>query len=71
MIHSSRGEGISNAILEGMYAGLPVIAPNVGGIPETVFPGSSMLFPYKDHKALYQCLLKSQELKASFDPESQ
>ena len=45
MIHSSRGEGISNAILEGMYAGLPVIATNVGGIPETVFSGSSMLFP--------------------------
>jgi glycosyltransferase involved in cell wall biosynthesis len=71
MIHSSRGEGISNAILEGMYAGLPVIASNVGGIPETVFPASSLLFPYKDHEALYQCLLKSRELRASFDPQSQ
>lgn len=71
MIHSSRGEGISNAILEGMYAGLPVIATNVGGIPETVFPGSSMLFPYKDEDALYQCLLKSHELKTSFNPESE
>jgi glycosyltransferase involved in cell wall biosynthesis len=70
MIHSSRGEGISNAILEGMYAGLPIIATNVGGIPETVFPNSSMLFPYKDHETLYQCLLKSDELKASFDPQS-
>jgi glycosyltransferase involved in cell wall biosynthesis len=70
MIHSSRGEGISNAILEGMYAGLPVIATNVGGIPETVFPESSLLFPYKDDQALYQCLLKSQELKSSFNPES-
>lgn len=71
MIHSSRGEGISNAILEGMYAGLPVIATNVGGIPETVYPASSMLFPYKDHEALYQCLLKSRELKSSFDPDSE
>ena len=70
MIHSSRGEGISNAVLEGMYAGLPVIATNVGGIPETVFPGSSMLFPFKDYGALYQCLLKSKELKTSFNPES-
>lgn len=70
-IHSSEGEGISNAILEGMYAGLPVVATNVGGIPETVFPGSSLLFPYKDHEALYQCLRKSDELKASFDPLSQ
>jgi glycosyltransferase involved in cell wall biosynthesis len=71
MIHSSRGEGISNAILEGMFAGLPVIATNVGGIPETVFPKSSLLFSYKDHETLYQCLLKSPELKTSFDPESE
>lgn len=68
LIHSSRGEGVSNAILEAMYAGLPIIATNVGGIPETVFPASSMLFPYKDHKALYRCLLKLPELKASFNP---
>jgi glycosyltransferase involved in cell wall biosynthesis len=53
MIHSSRGEGISNAILEGMYAGLPIIATNVGGVPETVFSESSLMFPYKDDKALY------------------
>ncbi|MBN1599244.1 MAG: glycosyltransferase, partial [Bacteroidales bacterium] len=71
MIHSSRGEGISNAILEGMHAGLPVIATNVGGVPETVYPASSMLFPYKDHEALYSCLLKSKELKESFDPGSE
>jgi len=71
MIHSSRGEGISNAILEGMYAGLPLIATNVGGVPETVFPGSSMLFPYKDHESLYQCLLKSHELKNSINPHSE
>lgn len=71
MIHSSRGEGISNAILEGMYAGLPIIATNVGGIPETVYPGSSMLFPFKDHNYLYKCLLKSKELKESFDFDSE
>lgn len=71
MIHSSRGEGISNAILEGMYAGLPIIATNVGGIPETVYPGSSMLFPYKDDKALLDCLLKAPEVFASFNPESE
>lgn len=71
MIHSSRGEGISNAILEGMYAGLPVIATKVGGVPETVYPSSSILFPYKDSEALYKCLLKSKELKESFDPDSE
>lgn len=71
MIHSSRGEGISNAILEAMHAGLPVIATNVGGVAETVYPGSSMLFPYKDHEALYKCLLSSRELKESFDPNAE
>lgn len=70
LIHSSRGEGISNAVLEGMYAGLPVIATNVGGIPETVYAGSSMLFPYRDSERLYNCLLRSQELINSFDPQS-
>jgi glycosyltransferase involved in cell wall biosynthesis len=71
MIHSSRGEGISNAILEGMYAGLPIISTNVGGIPETIFPGSSLLFPFKDDQALFRCLLKSHELEASINPESE
>jgi glycosyltransferase involved in cell wall biosynthesis len=71
MIHSSRGEGISNAILEGMFAGLPIIATNVGGVPETVFPGSSMLFPYKDDKALLNCLLKAPALFKDFDPGSE
>ena len=70
MIHSSRGEGISNAILEGMYAGLPIIATEVGGIPETVFPKSSILFRYKDNKALYNCLLRSREAFYDFNPQS-
>jgi len=71
MIHSSRGEGISNSILEGMYAGLPVIATNVGGIPETVFPGSSILFPYKDDKALFECLLQASVIFSGFDKDSE
>jgi len=71
MIHSSRGEGISNAILEGMYSGLPVIATNVGGIPETVFPGSSLLFPYKNQEALLENLLNAPKLFADFDKESE
>lgn len=51
-IHSSRGEGISNAILEAMQAGLPVIASDVGGVEETVYRGTSLLFPYGDDEIL-------------------
>ncbi len=51
-IHSSKGEGISNAILEAMQAGLPVIATDVGGVPETVYPPTSRLFPFGDKVVL-------------------
>jgi glycosyltransferase involved in cell wall biosynthesis len=71
MIHSSRGEGISNAILEGIYAGLPIIATSVGGVPETVFSDSSLMFPYKDDKALLECLLKAPEVFTGFDKGSE
>ena len=71
MIHSSRGEGISNSILEGMYSGLPIIATNVGGIPETVYPPSSMLFNYKDDKVLLEHLINASEAFKTFNPESE
>lgn len=38
-VHLSRlGEGLPNAVLEGMMAGLPVVATNVGGTAEAVPP---------------------------------
>jgi len=39
----SRGEGISNTILEAMASGLPVVATRVGGNPELVAEGSTGL----------------------------
>ncbi len=57
-IHSSRGEGISNAILEAMQAGLPVIATDVGGIRETIYPPTSYLFAFGDADALARILKK-------------
>jgi glycosyltransferase involved in cell wall biosynthesis len=40
-VHPSHQEGFSNAILEGMAAGLPVIACDVGGNPEAVIDGET------------------------------
>lgn len=41
----SRLEGMSNAILEAMASGLPVVAKNVGGNPELVIEGETGFLP--------------------------
>jgi sugar transferase (PEP-CTERM/EpsH1 system associated) len=54
----SRGEGISNTILEAMASGLPVIATDVGGNGELVQPGrTGELVPASDPEALAQKIL--------------
>ena len=40
-IHASRSEGLSNAIIEELSAGLPVIAFNVGGNSELIIDGTN------------------------------
>ena len=51
-IHSSKGEGCSNAILEAMAAGLPVIATNTGGTPEIVNNRFGILFDFQNSNQL-------------------
>ena len=55
-IHSSRGEGCSNAILEAMFTGLPIVASATGGTPEIVSPENGFLFEYKNEKQLFDKL---------------
>jgi len=51
-IHSSKGEGCSNAILEAMAAGLPVIATDTGGTSEIVNSNFGKVFEYKNPNQL-------------------
>ncbi|MBV8846369.1 MAG: glycosyltransferase [Bryobacterales bacterium] len=54
----SLSEGLSNALLESMAAGVPVIATSVGGNPEVVEDGvSGLLVPPKDPTSLADAML--------------
>jgi L-malate glycosyltransferase len=61
----SRSEGMSNALLEAMMAGLPCIATSVGGNPEVVVDGvTGYLIPPDDAE-----LLAARMLELLADPE--
>ncbi len=64
-VHPSREEGFSNAVLEAMSAGLPVVAFEVGGNAEAVEHGvTGLLAPARDHAALAAAM---EELLADAD----
>jgi len=54
--NSSISEGVSLTILEGMAAGLPVVATAVGGTPEVVDDTCGRLVPARDASALADAL---------------
>ena len=54
---SSRWEGNPMSVMEAMAAGLPVVATEVGGVPELVLHGATgLLVPNEDEQALSQAL---------------
>jgi glycosyltransferase involved in cell wall biosynthesis len=56
---SSHEEGFSNAVLESMAAGLPVIATDVGGNPEANINGETgVIVPPRDPKAMSEAILR-------------
>jgi glycosyltransferase involved in cell wall biosynthesis len=53
---SSEWENLPCVLIEAMASGLPVVATNVGGIPEIMNDEVGMLVPPKDARALAQTL---------------
>lgn len=63
----SASESLSNAILESMAAGVPVVASSVGGNPELVANDRGILIPPGDAEALasaIECLLQNPTMRA-------
>jgi L-malate glycosyltransferase len=56
VVHPSLTEGMSNAVMEAMAVGLPVIATAVGGTPELLADGRGLLVPSADPMALADAL---------------
>jgi len=57
-VNSSRTEGLCNAIMEYMAAGIPTVATTVGGNPELVLDGETgVLTPLNDAQALAHALI--------------
>lgn len=59
LVLSSRSEALPTVLLEGMATGLPVVATNVGGVPEIVEANrSGLLVPAEDVAALGAALAR-------------
>jgi glycosyltransferase involved in cell wall biosynthesis len=75
MVHPAIEEPFSHAILEGMRAGLPIVASHVGGIPEALVEGEcGYMVPARDPAKLAASvvrLLKSEETRAAFGRAAQ
>jgi glycosyltransferase involved in cell wall biosynthesis len=61
-------EGCRNVVLEALPSGRPVVASNVGGVPELLRPGTGLLAPAGEPRALAEALRRA--LRETWDPDS-
>ena len=61
LILPSYREGVPNVLLESFASGTPVIATNVGGIPEVVTPDTGLLIDAKSSKQLFNAIITAIE----------
>lgn len=67
-VQPSRTEGLPLSILEAMACKLPIIAANVGGIPNLITDGvSGLLIPPEDPFSLAQAMLRLVDSKSMLD----
>lgn len=64
----SRNEGCPNVVLEALACGRPVVATDVGGVPELIHADNGILVPSENPSALADGL--RQALHRSWDPEA-
>jgi glycosyltransferase involved in cell wall biosynthesis len=55
----SYSEGCPNVLLEALFCGRPVVASNVGGVPELVDSGCAILVPPRDPARLADALAQA------------
>lgn len=63
----SHNEGVPNVVLESMRCGTPIIASNVGGIPEVLDARCGVLVPAKDIKAIANGIDKARKTQWNRD----
>ncbi len=67
-ILNSRYETQGVVLLEAMLCGIPVVVPNIGGIPEFVNESNGVMFESGDEKGLTRAFEQWFETKSNFEP---
>ena len=58
LVLPSRSEGLPNAVLEAMSFGIPILATNVGGVPEIIRDDNGVLVPPDDSSVLAERMIE-------------